>query len=196
MDISEFDRECAKEVVKRFGLKKEDKWIFYDLVFCICAPQTTFVNNRKVIDVLISKNFFEEDISESSLQEILKPVRFYRNKAKWVLEAKKRFSEIMWVMSQKECGNISRRNWLAKNVKGLGMKAASHFLRNLGDLDLAIIDTHILKFLNIVKTEKWNYVEVEKQFQEKAREANLTPAELDAIVWKTYSKTEWKDFLF
>ncbi len=36
------------------------------------------------------------------------------------------------------------RDWLVENITGLGMKEASHFLRNVGYLDLAIIDKHIL----------------------------------------------------
>ena len=31
-----------------------------------------------------------------------------------------------------------------KNVKGLGWKESSHFLRNVGYLDVAIIDRHII----------------------------------------------------
>ena len=44
------------------------------------------------------------------------------------------------------------REWLVKNVKGLGYKEASHFLRNIGKSeDLAILDRHILKNLQDLK---------------------------------------------
>jgi N-glycosylase/DNA lyase len=39
------------------------------------------------------------------------------------------------------------RDWFVRNVKGLGWKEASHFLRNIGYRDLAILDRHILKNL-------------------------------------------------
>ena len=40
------------------------------------------------------------------------------------------------------------REWLVRNVKGIGYKEAGHLLRNIGfDQDLAILDRHILKNL-------------------------------------------------
>ena len=39
------------------------------------------------------------------------------------------------------------RDFLVKNVKGYGYKEASHFLRNIGYKNLAILDRHILKNL-------------------------------------------------
>ena len=39
------------------------------------------------------------------------------------------------------------RAWLVREVKGLGWKEASHFLRNIGFRDLAILDRHILRNL-------------------------------------------------
>src|SRR5256885_1237436 len=42
------------------------------------------------------------------------------------------------------------REFLVDNVKGLGMKEASHFMRNIGiGKDLAILDRHILKNLKL-----------------------------------------------
>ena len=37
--------------------------------------------------------------------------------------------------------------FLVKNITGLGYKEASHFLRNVGYNDVAIIDRHIIRFL-------------------------------------------------
>jgi hypothetical protein len=44
------DRLQVSRVLERFTTRqrKSKREIFYDLCFCICAPQTTFVNNRKV----------------------------------------------------------------------------------------------------------------------------------------------------
>ena len=50
-----------------------------------------------------------------------------------------------------------RRAWLVDNIKGLGYKEASHFLRNIGFDDYAIIDSHILDLLeryNLIKQPK------------------------------------------
>ena len=65
-----------------------------------------------------------------------------------------------------------RREWLVKNIKGLGFKEASHFLRNIGFDDYAIIDSHILdlleryKFIKPPKTlTRKKYMEIEKILQ-------------------------------
>ena len=84
------------------------------------------------------------------------------------------------------------REWLVKNVKGLGYKEASHFLRNIGKSeDLAILDRHILKNLQDLKvindipkklpTQK--YLEIEKRMREFALENRLSLAELDLFLW-------------
>jgi len=40
---------------------------------------------------------------------------------------------------------------LVKNFKGIGWKEASHFLRNVGLLDVAILDKHILRLMHHYK---------------------------------------------
>lgn len=214
LTITEEDRIGLKKVFANFGRQKTKKEVFYDLCFCICAPQTTFKNNRKVIDWLMEIDFYGKDRDNLPIDIIfesaLKPVRFYRQKAKYLWEAKKKFpiilkaiytSLMMSNLGDDEMFYIravyTLREWLVKNVKGLGMKTASHFLRNLGDTKLAIIDTHILKFLNYKAKKgisKNRYLELENQFREIAKTYKLTPAELDAVVWKKYSKTSWDNF--
>jgi N-glycosylase/DNA lyase len=83
-----------------------------------------------------------------------------------------------------------RREWLVKNIKGFGFKEASHFLRNIGFDDYAIIDSHILdlleryKFIKQPKTlTRKKYMEIEKILQTIATQTNLTLAELDLYLW-------------
>jgi len=221
--ITDKEKQGLKETFKHFGRKKNVEEVFYDLCFCICAPQTKFINNRKVIDILIDKEFYYIDIAKSELEEICKPVRFYRNKAKYLLEGKSKFQDILyqiykWEDYEELLSSQKLREWLVKNVKGLGMKTASHFMRNLGDKDLAIIDTHIIKFLNTLtpndgkqffetqggdwvitfgtpRTNK-HYLEMEMIFQDIAKQNKLSSAELDALIWQRYSKTPWENFKY
>lgn len=197
IEITDLDREMAKKVFEaNFGNTKADKDIFYELCFCICAPQTTFKNNIQVINKLRELDFYgyEDEIKLEFLWKIVKPVRFYKRKTEFLLEAKQKFDEVLvWVKSGIPAW--AKRDWLVKNVKGLGLKASSHFLRNLGANDLAIIDTHILKFLN-VKDKKWDYFKLENILRQQASMLGITVAELDIIVWKHYSKTDWKDYVY
>jgi len=78
-----------------------------------------------------------------------------------------------------------------KNVLGMGYKESSHFLRNIGKRDLAIIDRHILKGLlrcgvlkSLPKTlSRKTYLEIEKQFQKFSEEINIPMDELDLLFW-------------
>lgn len=86
---------------------------------------------------------------------------------------------------------IEVRNWLAENIKGFGLKEASHFLRNIGFFNFAILDRHILKFLykhgilpEVPKTlTKSRYLEIEKILMDFGKKLNLNMAELDVYLF-------------
>ena len=130
------------------------------------------------------------------LESLLKPVRFYKVKAGCIIKMMEDFFRILHLvrlaLQNGHASEFNLRTWLVKNVKGLGYKTASHFLRNLGADGFAIIDSHILKYMGV--RGKWDYLEVEKRFRGRAKKYGMTAAELDAIIWKTYSKTDWEDF--
>jgi len=196
LDINKEDRHNIDNILGRFSVNKDLSKIFYDLCFTICAPQTTFVSNRKVIDILISKDFYNNDIDYLDLRQIIKPVRFLR-KADFILYAKSIFSDIKNIIYN-DFTEQEKRLKLIKMVKGFGWKASSHFLRNLGAKDLAIIDTHIIKFMKWGQAPKngKEYLLMEEEFREVAKENCLSIAGLDAYIWKINSKTDWSEFIF
>lgn len=194
MRITQKDKIEAGKVVKAFDGEKTEEEIFYNLCFAILAPQTTFKSNIKVTKQLTEMGFYKNDIDMPLLQEIVRPTRFFRQKTYRLLKAKQQFDEILDVVLGPE-DSFVKRNKLVKMVNGIGMKAGSHFLRNLGHTDLAIIDTHVLKYLGrSMPKNKREYLEIENEFAKLAKDKGLTSAELDAIVWKKYSDTSWEDF--
>lgn len=196
MEIRAKDKLAAKKAIKKFSVKKNREDIFYDLCFAILAPQTTFKNNTKVIRELRGEDFYRKDISVYLLQAIVRPTRFFRQKADRLLKAKMQYENILSVLFSNE-RPIEKRAKLVKMVNGLGMKAASHLLRNLGCADLAIIDTHVIKYLGCEPPKNTkDYLRIEEEFVRLAGKENITPAELDAIVWKKYSNTEWDKFVY
>jgi thermostable 8-oxoguanine DNA glycosylase len=77
------------------------------------------------------------------------------------------------------------RDTIVKNVKGIGYKLASMFLRNTRGLNYAVIDIHIKRYLteqgyNINK----NYKAIEKDFMNVASKLNRDPYELDMAIWQ------------
>ena len=122
MRVTANDRKQLKRVLKKLGRKKTKETIFYDLCFCICAPQCKFKNNIEVIKELKQFNFYgRKDVRFSKLYNeyympklrgLLRPVRFYNNKARYLLEAKKNFKEILKhikLVNKDDCGYEQRK---------------------------------------------------------------------------------------
>jgi len=84
------------------------------------------------------------------------------------------------------------REWLAEHVKGFGYKEASHFLRNVGYVNVAILDRHVLRVLaehglidEVPKTlTKRRYLEIEKRLEGLAQTLGLSLGELDLYLWQ------------
>jgi len=211
MKITDVERKEVKKVLKGFNSEKRKtkEEIFYDLCFCICAPQTTFISNNKVQKALREADFYREDIPLEKLHEMVKPARFFRMKSQRLIEAKELFNTWLYGYVKERLDLLSRkhpslfetelRDALEYNVKGLGMKAASHLCRNLGCTEVAIIDTHVLKFMGLNLSDissRTKYAEVEEKFKAIAKECGMSSVELDAWIWKKYSNTSWDDFIY
>jgi len=88
---------------------------------------------------------------------------------------------------------LERRDWLAqeKQIKGLGYKEASHFLRNIGIKGHAILDKHVMRCLaevGVVDSAKppstrKQYLDVEQKFLRFAKDIRINCDELDLVLW-------------
>lgn len=175
--------------------KGTEEKIFAELSFCLLTPQSKARLCWKKIEALAKKR----ELFRASAPELARsicPVRFHNNKARYIVGARKLFSKSGKIAVRerlKPLGNPKEmRNWLVKNIKGLGMKEASHFLRNvgLGD-DLAILDRHILRNLadlgvipGIPKTlTVKNYLDIEARMKDFSEKAGIPLAHLDLLFW-------------
>ena len=111
-------------------------------------------------------------------------------RAKYIVEARKYADSLKNIIKSFNDHNELRK-WLVKNVKGVGFKEASHFLRNIGYGNLAIIDFHIIDVLTKYKlikkpkvppTER-RYLEIESLLRKIAEKLGLNLAELDLYLW-------------
>ena len=87
---------------------------------------------------------------------------------------------------------LKTRDILVKDIKGMGYKEASHFLRNIGfGQDIAILDRHILRSLkrygvidDIPKSLTGRrYFEIEGKMREFSKRLGLGLVYLDFIFW-------------
>ena len=117
-------------------------------------------------------------------------IRFHNNKALYLQEFKTKHQDIFQQLKNIQ-DNKEKRDFLVNNVKGLGLKEASHFLRNIGHENLAILDRHILKNLSklgaikeLPKTlTKNKYLTIERQFQQFSRRMKIPMDHLDLLFW-------------
>ena len=115
--------------------------------------------------------------------------RFPNIRTRYIVEARRHIGSIKkTITSISDAKRI--REWLIKNVKGIGPKEASHFLRNIGFTNLAILDFHIINILTrygiIVKPKNltWKrYLEIEEKIRNIADQCNINMAELDLYLW-------------
>jgi N-glycosylase/DNA lyase len=131
-----------------------------------------------------------QSITKHELAKVYKSrVRFNNRKAKFGLSAYHSLREIIIVIDTITMSPREKRDWLYENVCGLGMKEASHFLRNLGKDggELAILDVHILKHMehprNFVKNRK-EYLRLEQQFIRMAEVRGKTAGDFDTEIWE------------
>jgi N-glycosylase/DNA lyase len=168
--------------------------IFYELAFCILTPQSKAVMADKAIKSIKSKDLIFTNNWEILSNE-LNVVRFKNNKAKYIIEARNKLSKNgnLEVKNLVDVSNLNlTRDNIVKNIKGIGYKEASHFLRNVGFGDeVAILDRHILKNMYLLGaidevpktlTPKI-YFDIEKSLLDFAEKIKIPAGHLDFVLW-------------
>jgi len=163
--------------------------IFKELCFCI---MTANCSAEKCIEIheTIGDDFLK--LSQDQLSNKFKELgyRYPNIRSSYIAEARSNKEELIKNIKSNKNGKILRE-WIVKNIKGLGYKEASHFLRNIGFKNFAIIDFHIVDLL--VKQElliekpktmtKKKYLEIEQILKSIGDQSNLNLAELDLYLW-------------
>lgn len=191
-------KEEIQKRLKEFKdiLNQSEERVFAELAFCICTPQSKAISCWDSICALIKNNLLFDGNGEQ-IENFLIGVRFQKNKSRYIVEARKKFTENGMLKIKEKIlsfnNSFELRDWLIENVKGLGIKEASHFIRNVGfgDEQLAILDRHILKNLKrlgmieeIPKNLTKNvYLEIENRMTEFSKKIRIPMYELDMLLW-------------
>ena len=192
--LEKLKRSEVKELVntkmkefKSLGKKSSDK-IFNELCFCIL---TANFNAERCIKIqsAVGEGFCY--LIEPKLIERLKQLghRFPETRGKYIAEAQQHKDTLKRKINEFE-NERELREWLVENVKGIGYKEASHFLRNIGFTNSALIDFHIIDILvrhKLIERPKTltrkKYLEIEDVLKTLAQKTNLNLAELDLYLW-------------
>lgn len=195
--ISRYNKEKhkIKSRLKEFEnrQKSNGKDIFAELCFCILTPQSKAVCCDKAIcELKKSKLLFKG--SKSDIAKKLKGLaRFHNKKSEYIVSAREMFKNCRIFATGVKSGDVlKKREWLVRNIKGLGYKEASHFLRNIGlGKGIAILDVHILRNLRRFKVIKEipkslsgkNYLMIENKMRDFSKKVNIPIEELDLLFW-------------
>lgn len=205
-------RYCIRELKELHNSKKEEikerlhefkeTWnygiredIFKELVFCILTPMA---RGRYCWDAV--ENMMRDRVlfngDSTLIAGYLKGARFINKKSQYIVEVRKKFYFDESVSIKNILAHIGHgygaREWLVLNVKGIGYKEASHFLRNIGfDQDLAILDRHILKNLKLIgaieeipdSLSKRKYLHIEKSMETLSKTIEIPMSHLDLVMW-------------
>lgn len=197
MEIYKIMNSEAKKAIK--GYKKAwtgtEKEVFAEIAFCILTPQSKAKNAWAAITKLVDNGLLYEGKADD-IVEYLNVVRFKNNKSKYLIGLR----ELMTINGELQPKKIlsslgdtfEKREWILKNVKGMGLKEANHVLRNLGfGENIAILDRHILRNLaelNVIDevpkslTPK-KYYEIEESMREYSKFSEIPMDELDLVLW-------------
>ena len=185
--------EIRPAILKRLGefAQVAPEKYFYELCFCICTPQSRARNAFAVQSILEERNFLLQPFDPAPvLADRAHYIRFHNQKARNLLEARNKFPLLENILVQ-PASAPEKRMWLVNNLRGVGMKEASHFLRNIGYRNLAILDRHILRHLaNLGAFDQipmvatiGRYLEAEKAFFLFAQATGISMDELDLFFW-------------
>ena len=181
---------------KRIWNRGNEEDIFAELVFCLLTPQSKARSCYDAVGCLLERDLLLKGNKSQIAKELRGKVRFHNTKAKHIVEARKIFSERGKLSLKKMLVQFNdpkeAREWLVENIKGLGFKEASHFLRNIGKGEnLAILDRHILKNLELLEVineiptslSKKKYLEIEKRMKDFAENVKIPMSHLDLLFW-------------
>ena len=167
--------------------------LFKELSFCLLTANYSAEGGIR-IQREIGDGFITLSLDELTRELRCLGHRFPRARAEYIVEARRFLPRLREILSSFD-DEKALREWLARNIKGLGFKEASHFLRNIGFENIAIVDFHIVDLLvryGLIERSrsitKRRYLEIEGILEKIADRANLTLAELDLYLW--YIETE------
>lgn len=192
LKINSLKKSSIKNIIEKriseFENIKNPNNIFSELCFCLLTANFKADKSIEMQNILF-KDFLYSN--EMNLAIKLKKLghRFWEQRAKRIVLARNQKVDLIKILKE-EKDEEKIRVWIVKNIQGLGLKEASHFLRNIGYKNLAIIDFHIINILikyNFISELKSltprRYLEIENILKEISLKTKLNLAKLDLYLW-------------
>lgn len=191
-------RDLIGERLSEFRLVLEsgdDGRIFEELAFCICTAGASAKMGMRSVEAL--RDVLLEGDLESLRKRMTGVHRFPNWRPAYIVHTRE------YLRSEHGLGMrrlvmsftdpLERRDFFARNkdIKGIGYKEASHFLRNIGFPGYAILDKHILNTLfemGVIESPKPpgtrdRYIAAEERLRKFSEDLDIPMDELDLLLW-------------
>ena len=198
------NKDEIEERLKEFDEVGElsDYRLFIELVFVILTSQTEAEKAWEAAEELDDKNLLLEG-NKQQIGKVIErnKVQYEQNKASYIVDNRELLCQPtlqnptneLKLKEKLDFSDLDKtREWLVDNIKGLGWKGASHFLRNIGHGDgLAIISSHIINQMNELEvvdsadapSSKEDYLEMEERLEQFSQEIGIDIKALDLTLW-------------
>lgn len=172
----------------------DDAELFDEFVYVILAAGSSASSALRGEKALRGIYKFRNRVPKKLVFEMLKKAscRFWKTKGEYIIDALKRLKrESFKEEITKRLDDPEELRFYLTTFSGVGFKAASHFLRNIGIFGFAILDKHILNSLvefGVIESvpkqiNPGKYLYLEKKFKEFANTVGISIEELDLLLW-------------
>ena len=194
-------RAKKQEITRRLSefkavYEKGDEAIFEELCYCILTAGSSAKMGMRTVE-LLRDVLLTGDARELQRRAEKSRVRFWRVRPAYIVHSREYLKSICGLRLRKLIESFDdpevRRDFFARNsnIKGLGYKESSHFLRNIGFRGYAILDKHIVNSLREMgvigkggpPATRTGYLEIEKRLVRFAREMEIDMDHLDLLLW-------------
>ncbi len=190
--------EAIRERLAHFRAvgRRSDRALFGELCFCILAIQSSARSSDAAVRALDREGLLWSGEEADIARFLRHRTRFHNHKAAYLVRARARFFSPGSPSFKARLDGFGdpreARAWIVAEIKGFGLKEASHFLRNVGrGEDLAILDRHILR--NLVRhgvigrmptsLTPRRYLAIEARTRTFARTLGVSLGVLDLVLW-------------
>ncbi|HEY5648637.1 MAG TPA: N-glycosylase/DNA lyase [Nitrospiria bacterium] len=169
--------------------------VFKELCFCILAANSSAEMGLRSLEAI--DDILLHGSLEALQSRLSRGFRYWRIRPAYIIHTRE------YLRSRHDFGLLKalrslpghhvRRDFLAldKNIKGIGLKEASHFLRNIGFKGYAILDKHILRSLaefGVIglprkPLNRPRYLRVEGKMARFSEETGIGMDALDLLLW-------------
>jgi len=174
---------------------KKDYRLFEELAFCIFTANTSAEMSAKAVDAV--RNVLITGSADDMTRRLEGIYRFNNVRPAHIVHTRNYLKNSMNFQLKNKINSFKNKNELRdffalnKDIKGIGYKEASHFLRNIGFKGYAILDKHIINSLHefgILKTNEKpknnkEYLEIEEKLKDFSKDIGIDIDELDLLLW-------------